>query len=152
MASAQAAQHWLANHKAKLIDVDDDYSTAAVVTGSVVDMRDYEGIVIIAMASALTGSGITQLEIVATDESDGTGNITQIATTGAVAADAVGDFVVLEATVEQMRHASDAGGYSSRYMGARLENDNAADEAVLAVIRYGYKHGPALNHTANTIA
>lgn len=152
MASSQAAQHWLANHQASLLDVDGDYSTAAVVAASVKDMRDYEGYVVMAMSSALTGNGITLLEIVGCEDSDGTGNITQLRTSGVVAADAVGDFVVLEATAEQLRHASDAGGYDLRYCAVRLTLQNAGDESVMFVCRYGYKYGPSLNLTANVIS
>ena len=152
MASQVGTQHWLANNYAQILDVDGNYSSAAVVTASAVDMRDYEGIVLICMTSALTGSGMTLLEIVAADNAALTTNVVQVKTSGTVACDAVGDYTVLEASVDEMRHLSDAGGYTSRYMGARLTNDNAGDECVLTVIAYGPKHGPTLNLTAETIA
>lgn len=150
MASPQAAQHWSARNYALMLDVDADYSTAAVVTTGILDMSLYEGIVVLAMSSALTGAGITLLEIIGCEDSDGTGNITQIVTSGVVAADAVGDWVRAEATAEQMRQESEENGYDLRYMAPRLTNANAADEVVMCVIGYGYKYGPSLNLTPAT--
>lgn len=148
MASQVGSQHWLARNQASILDVDGDYSTAAVVATSVKDMRDYEGYVALVMTSALTGAGPTLVELIGCEDSDGTGNITQLKSSGAVVMDAVGDFYALEVTAEELRHLSDAGGYDLRYIGVRLTNDNAADECVAFIARYGYKHGPKLNLTA----
>lgn len=152
MASAQASQHFLARHKAEILDVDADYSTAAVVTSSVKDMRDYSGYVVIAMVSALTGSGMTLLEIVGASNSTGTTDVTSIKTSGAVVGDAVGDYVVLECTAEELAHAGAVAGADLRYAAVRLTLQNANDEVVACIIRTGYKHGPSLNLTANYIS
>lgn len=114
-------------------------------------MRDYCGFAVIAMSSTLTGAGITLLEIVASDDALGVTNVTQIKTTGTVAADAVGDFVVLECTDDEIRQASEAAGLALRYVAARLTLANAADEAVVTYIRHEPRFAAA-NLTANTIS
>ena len=64
MAIASSSEKFSSRNKLTMHDVDSDYTTAAVVTATVKDMRGYEGYAVCVMASALTGSGITLVEIV----------------------------------------------------------------------------------------
>lgn len=151
MASALATEKLFANAKIEMWDHDPGATAATVCTGgSYVDLRDYGGFAVVAMSSTLTGNGITLLEIVAADDATGT-NVTVIKTSGTVAADAVGDYVVEECTAEEIAQLSEAAGYSLRYVGARLTLHNAADESVVTYIRHKPRF-PQTGLTADTIA
>ena len=115
-----------------------------------VDMRDFDVFGVIAMSSALTGNGISLLEIVASDSSDGSTNITQIKTSGAVVAVAVGDFVGEECLAEEIAQEGSDIGVDLRYVAARLTVANAADEAVVTYIRRAIRK--RLDLTADTIS
>lgn len=114
-----------------------------------VDMRDYLAFGVAAMASTLTGNGITKLEIVASATAAFSA-VTVIKDSDTVAADAVGDYVVLECTAEEIAQEGSDAGVELRYAAARLTCQNAADEAVVAYIgipRFAYS-----GLTANSIA
>lgn len=115
-----------------------------------VDMRDYGGFAVIAMASLLAGSGITKVEIVAAVDTDGT-DLQVITDSGTVAAAAVGDVVVQECTAEQVKEVAVSSGKNLRYVGARLTCQNAGDEAVVTYIRHKARF-PQDALTANAIA
>ena len=140
MASPQSSEKIFANQKIQMFDHDPDGTSAAIVTPDAgtteryAGMRDYCGFAVVAMSSALTGAGITLVEIVADDDQAGT-NLTVIKTSGAVVADAVGDYVVLECTAEEIAQESEDAGADLRYVAARLTVANAADEAVVAYIQ-----------------
>jgi hypothetical protein len=156
MASSLATQHFCARNKVEMWDHDPNGTSATVVTPDAgttkryVALRDYDGFVAVAMSSTLTGNGITLLEIVAAEDATGT-NATQIKTSGVVACDAVGDFVVEEATAEEINALGKASGYDFTHVAARLTVANAADEAVVTYIRYGAKRATA-DLTADTIS
>ena len=156
MASQVGSMKLFSTAKIEMFDHDPDGTAATVVTpdaGSTsryVALRDYEGFAVAAMSSTLTGNGITLLEIVSAEDSSGT-NVTQIKTSGTVAADAVGDYVVEEATAEEINHIGVAAGYDFTHVAARLTVHNAADEAVVTYIRYGSKRATS-GLTADTIS
>jgi len=156
VASQLGLEKFFANAKVEMFDHDPDGTSAAVVTPDAgtteryVDLRDYKGFAVAAMSSTLTGNGVTLLEIVAADDTSGT-NVTVIKSSGTVAADAVGDYVVEECSAEEIAHLSEASGYDLRYVAARITVANAADEAVVAYIRLGAKF-PQTGLTADTIS
>ncbi len=137
MASAIDTQKVASKVSLELYDHDPDGTSATLCTGAgtngYVDMKNYRCFAVKAMSSALTGAGISKLEIVAADDTSGT-NITVIKDSGAVVCDAVGDQVYEECTAEEISQLSAASGYSLRYVGARLTVANAADEAVVAYV------------------
>lgn len=134
MASPVASKKFSPNNKLEFWHHDPDGTSAAVTTPDAgtterwFDMRDFGVFVAAAMAGALTGNGITKLEIVAADDVAGT-NLTVIKDSGVLAADAQGDWAVEECTAEEVRQLSEDNGYNLRYVAARLTVQNAADEA-----------------------
>ena len=156
MASAQASMKLFANAKIEMWDHDPGGTAAAVVTPDAgttvryVDMRDYNGFAVVAMATVLGGANMTLLEIVAADDAAGT-NVTIVKTSGVLAADAVGDFACEECTAEEIAQLSEAAGYSLRYVAGRITCANAGDELVVTYIRHQPKF-PASGLTADTIA
>lgn len=150
MASPQGYDKLFTNAKIEMFDVDADYTTAAVVTATAMDMRDYEGYACLVMASTLTGSGITLVEIVAGSDSGVTADIISIKSSGAVVGDAVGDYVVLECSASEIAQEAADNGSTARYAAVRLTMDNAGDEAVATIIRHGGICQDGL--TATTIA
>ena len=96
-----------------------------------VDMRNFEGLLVTVMATALTGNGVTALSIQGSASSSGT-NAADIVTktmTG-LTPDAVGDTIVLEMDADQMR---EVGAY--RYASAKVTSDNAADDFAITYVR-----------------
>lgn len=150
MASSVSIEKFFANNACSSVDADADYTTAAAVSGNWLDLRDFAGYAAIVNPQALTGAGLTLVEIVAADDTSGT-NITQIKTSGAVVADAIADYVALECTAEEIAHLSAASGYDLRYVNVRLTADNAADEFRVFNVRYGAKHAQT-GLTATTIS
>ena len=156
MASAVATTHFIDNNLLEMWDHDPDGTSATVVTpdaGSTVRyvaLRDYEGFVVAAMSSTLAGNGITLLEIVAAEDSSGT-NATAIKTSGTVACDAVGDWVVEECSAAEVNHVGKAAGYDFTHVAGRITCHNAADEAVVVYIRTGARRATS-GLTADTIS
>lgn len=159
MASPQASSKIFSRDKIEPWDHDPGGTTAAIVTPDggtterIVDMRDYESFAVVAMSSTLTGAGITKLEIVASETSDFSGQTIVIKDSGTVAADAVGDYVVLECTAQEV--AQEGNDHSTpvdaRYVAGRVTVANAADEAVVIYIRSRARHAQD-NLTQTTIA
>lgn len=139
MASAVATQHVRSCLKFASFDHDPDATSATIVTpdaGTTLrywDMRDLTHFAVLAMASTLTGNGITKLEIVAS-ETTSFSSVTVIKDSGTVAADAVGDQVVEECSAEEIAHLGEAAGLNLRYVAGRLTCQNSADEAVVTYI------------------
>ena len=134
-------------------DHDPGTAAATIVTPNggttkrMVAMTNYEGFAAIAMASTLTGAGITKMELVCSEDSAGATNLTVIKDSGTVAADAVGDYVVLETSADEIQSQL----ATAMFVGVRLTLADAADEAVVTYIR----HRPAFAAralTANVIA
>ena len=116
-------------------DHDPADSTVATDVGWV-DMKDCESILILAIATALTGDGVTAFTILGNSESDGSGSDVTIKTHAVgTPPDAPGDMLILEATYDEIVAASEGG---ARYVSANLTCDNAADEAVVVYIRKPY--------------
>ena len=137
MASAVTTEKFSSRHSVELYDHDPNATAATAITGAgtngYVDLRDFSLFAVKAMSSALTGAGITKLEIIAADDTAGT-NVTVIKDSGTVAADAVGDQVYLECQASEIAQLSDAAGNSLRYVAGRITMANAADEAVVVYI------------------
>ena len=156
MASAVSTTHFIDNNLLEMWDHDPGSTSATVVTpdGGTTDryvaLRDYDGFVVAAMSSTLSGNGITLLEIVAAEDSSGT-NATQIKTSGTVAADAVGDWVVEECSAAEVNHVGKASGYDFTHVAGRITVQTAEDEAVVVYIRTGAKRATS-GLTADTIA
>lgn len=139
MASSVSSEKLFSKAAISMVDADADYTTAAAVAGNWLDLRDYECYAALVKAQALTGAGLTLVEIVAADDTSGT-NITQVKTSGAVVADAIDDYVALECTAAEIAELSANGGLNLRYVNVRLTADNAADEFAVTNIRYGARH------------
>lgn len=114
------------------------------------DLRDYEGFMVVAMTALKVGNGMIELSIYAADDTSGT-NATEIKTTGVIAADAIGDYAVLECTAEEIAHLSAASGYSLRYVAGYVDCHHNDDEVAVTYIRWGAKRA-ADGLTATTIA
>jgi hypothetical protein len=140
MASSVSTDRLACRRKIEMWDHDPDSTAARIVspdantTKRYVAMAGYGSFQVAAMSATLTGNGITLLEIVAAEDSAGT-NATQIKTSGTIAADAVGDWAMLEATADEINHVGKAAGYDFTHVGARLTLANAADECAVVYIR-----------------
>ena len=142
--------------KVQLFDHDPGATTAIVTspdggtTIRTVDMRGCRNFGVLAMSSTLTGNGITKLEIIAAALAT-MASPEVIKDSGTVAADAVGDYVGLECSAEEVAQKASDTGKALRYVAARITCHNAADEAVVLYLQDGIKFkGNAL--TANSIA
>ncbi len=113
-----------------------------------VDMRDYSDFAVLCFTSVLGGSGPTKVEIVASDSSDLSTNVTVIKDSGTIAADAFADWVIETCTAAEVAQEGSDGGVDLRYVGGRITCDNAGDEAV--VVYFGISNVPSLNTTAQT--
>jgi len=163
MASSQSSVNLFSKNKIQMFDHDPNSTSASVVTPDAgtterwVDMRDYSSFAALAMSSALTGNGISLLEIVANSESDGSDTSVVIKTSGAVLCDAVGDYVVEECTAEEVAQESadaiEAATITNqlRYVAARVTVANAADEAAVTYIQSDPRFAEA-GLTADTIS
>lgn len=146
-----SSQHFLSRNKITCYDHDPADSTVATDVAWV-DMRDYEGIVISVFCSALTGTGPVAFKILGNSSSTGSGTDAVIKTHAlGTAADAVGDYIFLECTAEEIAAASTSTTGQLRYVSANVAMNNAADEAVVTYIRYGARFATE-DLTADTIA
>lgn len=97
-----------------------------------VDMRDFDAILISVMSATLTGDGTTVFKINANPESDGSGSDVEIkAHAVGSAPDAVGDWLFLECTAEEITAAGD----TLRFVSATLTADNSSDRLSIMYIR-----------------
>jgi hypothetical protein len=150
MAVATDNNHLRSNLAVTMYDHDPDGTSATDVAW--VDMRDYDSIMVIAMASALTGNGATAFTLLANNASDGSGTDVEIkAHAVGSAPDAVGDYLVLECSAEEIRGAETTATEQLRYVSANLTMNNAADENVVTYIR-GRAKFAADNLTADSVA
>jgi hypothetical protein len=139
MATAIATDRLSCRRKILMWDHDPNSTAAAAVTPDAGTTKRYEAFKgygsfqVAAMASTLTGSGITLLEIIAAESAAGA-NATQIKTSGTIAADAVGDWAMEECTAEEIQQIGKPLGYNFTHVAARLTLQNAADEAVVVYI------------------
>ena len=155
MATAVTTVDLFANAAIVTFDHDPGDTTAQVTTPDggttkrFVAMKDYEGFAGIVMATIATG-GPTLVDIVGADDSTGT-NVTTIVTSATVAADAVGDVVVVECSAAQIKEVSDAGGFDFTHVGVRITAGNSGDECAVTYIRHRPRF-PQAALTANAIA
>ena len=135
MASPQAPEKFTANNKVTMYDFDPDTTNATDVAW--VDMQGYEELTVICMASALTGAGVDAFKIVGNSDSAGGDTDVDIKSHAVGdAPDAVGDYLVLSITAEQMvQEGADGSQTDLRYATAILEVANTADENVVTYIR-----------------
>lgn len=135
MATAQADYaKFFANNKITMYDHDPADSTVATDIGWV-DMQEYERFIVVAFASALTGTGVTAFSILANSSSAGSGtDATVVSHAVGSAPDAVGDYLMLECSAEQVRAVETSSTGQLRYVSASLTCNNAADENVVVYI------------------
>lgn len=136
MVSAVDEQHIRSNRLFQMWDHDPGGTGATIVspdggtTKRLLDGRDIGRFAVLAYASVLAGNGITKVEIIACTDAAGS-DATVIKDSGVVAADALGDWLILECAMDEVSHLGDAAGLSLRYIGARITCQNAGDEAVV---------------------
>lgn len=113
-------------------------------------MRDYEGFAVIAVQGVLGGNGMIELSIYAATD-DSASDATEIKTTGVIACDAIGDYAVLEVSVEDIQQIGKAAGYDFTHVTAYIDSHHNDDEQGVTYIRYGAKHCQS-GLTATTIS
>lgn len=151
MASAQDSQKLASRMKVTMYDHDPADSTVATDVAWV-DMRDYTHFMAITFASALTGNGVIAFKILANSQADGSGTDAEIKVHAVGSApDAVGDYLVLECSAEEIAAASTSTTGQLRYVSANLDCHNAADESVVVYIRSGARFANE-DLTADTVA
>lgn len=157
MASAVTSQKIASTHAILSYDHDPGATSAQIVTPDggttkrLVPLALYEWFGVACMTSvSASSSGATLVDIVAATDSAGT-NATTVVSSGAVVADAVGDFVFVECTAAQVKEQGDSDGRVYTHVGARITCSNSGDECVVTYIRANPKFA-ALNLTANVIA
>jgi len=123
---------------------------AGTTTATWRDLRDYEGFAVIAVQGVKGGNGMIELSIYAAEDTTPT-NATEIKTTGVVACDAIGDYVVLEVSAEEIAQIGAAAGLDLRYVCAYIDSHHDDDEQGVTYIRYGCKR-PTTGLTANAIS
>lgn len=155
MASAVTTSKLFANTAMITYDHDPG-STSAMITSPdggttkrYVAMKDYEVFAGLVMVTVAAG-GPTLVDIVAAEDSSGT-NVTTVVSSGAVVADAVGDFVAVECTAAQVKEVGDAAGYTFTHVGVRITCAAAGDECAVTYIR-AYPKYPQSALTANAIS
>ena len=109
------------------------------------DMSDYGGIAF--LAAFTTGTDIQKLEIVAAEDEALSTNLTVVKDSGSVAADALGDFVYLECTAEEIKQL----GANLRYASARLTMETNTDECLVTSILFNPRFAYT-GLTATTVA
>ncbi len=102
-------------------------------------MRDYEGFAVLAEPTLLVGTGLTELSIYAAEDSAGT-NATEIKTTGAILANALGDYAVLEVSAEDIQQIGKAAGYDFTHVVAYADCQHDDDELGVTYIRFATSH------------
>lgn len=129
MATVQAGERIASRNKIKMYDHDPNTTAATAVAW--VDMRDYGAFGVMAMASALTGAGVTAFSIQASAAPEGTNPVTIRSHAVGSAPDAVGDQLFLEVSAEEVNAVGKLAGKDLRYVSAVLTMANSADENVV---------------------
>lgn len=136
MASSVSTDKLFTTHAIASYDFDPDSTAATDVAW--VDLRDYSNFAVIVMSSALTGNGPAAFKILANPNSDGSGTDVEVkAHAVGSKPDAVGDYLVLECTAEEIAELASDNSSALRYVSANIAMANAADEAVVTYIRTG---------------
>ncbi|MBP9863345.1 MAG: hypothetical protein KBD62_35700 [Kofleriaceae bacterium] len=136
----------------------DPGATTAVITSAdggttkkALDLSLYGAFGVLAKPNIVGGGGLTKLEIIAADNEALTTNVVVVKDSGTIAADALSDYAFLECTAEEVAQLSAAGGYASRYVGARLTMGTNTDEATVTYIGFAPRF-PRSGLTATVIA
>lgn len=140
MASPQSSQRYFSREE-YVAEIATGGTTVVAFTNWL-SMHDAHGAAFGAIVAALTGDGITKMEIIASDSSDGSTNVTVVKDSGTVAADAVDDEVYLECTAEEIREVGErdytadpvvdeATPVELAYVNVRLTLDNGSDVAAV---------------------
>lgn len=132
MASAQASAK-LSSHLYIEHALSGDASTAKKV-GGYIDMRDYDKLMVTALAAALTGAGVTAFSIYASTAESESGAVAVKSHAVGSAPDAAGDWLLLECTAEEIRQLGDAAGKALRYAYVVIDADNSADNIAVTII------------------
>lgn len=148
MASPQAPDKLASNLKINVYDHDPDDTDPDHVEW--VDMKGYENFMAILFRSVGSGD-IDEFSIDANAESDGGGTDVEIETHAlGSSVDAVGDYIILECTAEQIAQEGADNGEDLRYVSATVEQATAGDECVVVYIRKPLRPQDGL--TADTIS
>lgn len=153
MASLVDSQKFASRVKLTMWDHDPGATTAKLVspdggtTVRYIDMATFEGAVVAAYPTAIGGGGLTKLEIVAATDAAFTTPVV-VKDSGVIAADALGDWAMLECTAEEVAHL----GAGLRYVTGRLTQGTATDEAVVVLMGIGPRFGTADLTAEKTIA
>ena len=151
MVSPIATDKCLTRNKYHVVDHDPGGTGAVLAspdggtTPDFLDMRDYVDFVAIASPSVVGGNGITKMEIVAATDTAFTTPVV-IKDSGAIQADALGDYVILECDEQDLI----ASGTSLRYVAARLTMATGTDEAKVIYVATAKRPHDGLS--ATTIA
>lgn len=95
--------------------------------------KGYGSFQVAAMTSLLVGTGMIELSIYAAEDSSGS-NATEIKTSGAIAADAVGDWAMQECTAEEVNQIGKAAGYDFTHVVAYVDCQHNDDEVSVVYI------------------
>lgn len=148
MASPQAPDKLLSNLAITHYDLDPDATSATEIAW--VDMRDFECFACSFFRTV--GTGTLAMTIIANAESDGSGTDVTIKANPSLAPDAVGDYIFLECTAEEIaQEAADAGVDNVRYVTAVCTFGTGTDEGVVTYVR-GYPKRAYDSLTSNNIA
>jgi hypothetical protein len=150
MASSVATQKFHANNRITQ-SLSGDKTTAAAVTW--LDMRDYRGLSAVINLAVLGGNGVEAFQIIADSDSDGGSGSNVVIKTHATptTADAAGDMLVLECTMDEVRHLAESNSVELRYLAVKLETHHASDQVVVTHIQHGARWA-RLNLTADVVA
>ena len=133
MATVQANEHLFSRHAMRTYVHDPADATVAAYIAWV-DMRDFSHFA--ALAALVSGTGILTFKIFAATDSSGTSATLVKAHSDPTPADAAGDNVVLEVSVEQVRAVLSA----ARYVSVEMDCDAAGDIVTVTYIRCASRH------------
>lgn len=105
-------------------------TAAATVYGGWHEITNYNAAMVKAKAAALTGDGITKLEIIGNSEVDGSGTTFVVEDKDLVASgapDAVGDTLILETDGTHIVHFANEASVKPKAIAVRITLDNSAD-------------------------
>ena len=133
MASPVSSEKLTANLAVTLYDFDPNGTTAVDVAW--VDMRDFEHFMVGFFRTIGTGA-LDTFAILGNSASDGSGtDVTIVSKTISSEPDAVGDYIWLECTAEQIRQEGEDAGQNLRYVTASVEFATGTDEGVIIYVR-----------------
>jgi len=95
--------------------------------------KDFGSFQVCAMLGLKTGNGLIELSIYAAEDASGS-NATEIKTSGAITADAVGDWAMQECTAEEVNHVGKAAGYDFTHIVAYVDCHHDDDEVEVVYI------------------